>query len=149
MIYLDTSVALAQLLAEDRTPPASLWREPLVSSRLLEYELWTRVHARGLGRSHGEDVRQLLGRIALLELTTPVLARALEPFPAPVRPLDALHLASVDFLRQQGQNVRLATYDARMIEVARRRCVRRSSCSWDAHSDPSTAVTHEGASAPR
>src|SRR5437667_4092603 len=26
----------------------------------------------------------------------------------------------VDFLRQQGQNVRLATYDARMIEVARR-----------------------------
>jgi len=120
VIYLDTSVALAQLLAEDRTPPASLWREPLVSSRLLEYELWTRVHARGLGRSHGEDVRQLLGRIALLELTTPVLARALEPFPAPVRTLDALHLASVDFLRQQGQNVRLATYDARMIEMARR-----------------------------
>ena len=72
MIYLDTSVALAQLLAEDRTPPASLWREPLVSSRLLEYELWTRVHARGLGRSHGEDVRQLLGRIALPRLTTEV-----------------------------------------------------------------------------
>jgi predicted nucleic acid-binding protein len=120
MIYLDTSVALAQLLAEDRTPPASLWTEQLVSSRLLEYELWTRVHARGLGRSHGEDVRQLLGRIALLELAAPVLARALEPFPAPVRTLDALHLASADFLRQQGQDVRVATYDERMMEAARR-----------------------------
>jgi len=120
VIYLDTSVALAQLLAEDRTPPDALWAEPLVSSRLLEYELWTRVHARGLGRSHGDDVRNLLGRIALLELTAPVLARALEPFPVPVRTLDALHLASADFLRQQGQNVRLATYDARMLAVAGR-----------------------------
>ena len=114
------SVALAQLLAEGRTPPAALWAEPLVSSRLLQYELWTRVHARGLGRSHGEDVRQLLGRIALLELTPPVLARALEPFPLPVRTLDALHLASAEFLRQQGQDVRLVTYDERMVEVARR-----------------------------
>jgi len=120
VIYLDTSVALAQLLAEDPTPPAGLWAEPLVSSRLLQYELWTRVHARGLGRSHGEDVRQLLGRIALLELIPPVLARALEPFPLPVRTLDALHLASAEFLRQQGQDVRLVTYDERMVEVARR-----------------------------
>ena len=120
MIYLDTSVALAQLLAEDRTPPAALWTESLVSSRLLQSELWTRIHARGLGRSHGEDVRQLLGRIALLELTSPVLARAPEPFPVPVRTLDALHLASTDFLRHQGQDVRLATYDARMIEMAQR-----------------------------
>ncbi len=120
MIYLDTSVALAQLLAEDRAPPATLWAESLVSSRLIEYELWTRIHARGLGGSHGEDVRQLLGRVAFLELTAPVLTRCLEPFPLPVRTLDALHLASVEFLRQQGQDVRLATYDARMEAVAER-----------------------------
>ena len=68
MIYLDTSVALAQLLAEDRYPPASLWGEPLVSSRLLEYEVWTWIHAQGLDRSHGEGVRLLLGRLAFLEL---------------------------------------------------------------------------------
>ena len=119
MIYLDTSVALAQLLAEDRAPPATLWAESLVSSRLIEYELWTRIHARGLGDSHGEDVRQLLGRIAFLELTAPVLTRCLEPFPVPVRTLDTLHLASVEFLRRQGQDVRLATYDARMEAVAK------------------------------
>jgi predicted nucleic acid-binding protein len=120
MIYLDTSVVLAQLLAEDHAPPDALWLEPLVSSRLLQYELWNRIHARGLAVSHGDDVRQLLDRIALLELTSPVLARALEPFPGPLRTLDALHLASADFLRRQGQDVVLATYDARMREVAQR-----------------------------
>jgi hypothetical protein len=45
VIYLDTSVALAQLLAEDRLPPERLWQETLVSSRLLEYEIWNRIHA--------------------------------------------------------------------------------------------------------
>ena len=38
MIYLDTSVALAHLLAKDRAPPDALWQEPLIASRLLEYE---------------------------------------------------------------------------------------------------------------
>lgn len=120
MIYLDTSVALAQLLAEDRLPPPTLWSETLVSSRLIEYETWTRLHARGLGKSHGEIARELLQRIAMLELVHPVIARALEPFPHPVRTLHALHLASLDFLRLQGQDVRLASYDTRMISAARR-----------------------------
>jgi hypothetical protein len=61
----------------------------------------------------------LLGRIALVELSPPVLARALEPFPRPVRTLDALHLASMDFVRTQGQSITLASYDARLITVAR------------------------------
>lgn len=120
MIYLDTSVALAHLLAEDRSPPASLWRETLVSSRLLEYELWVRVHARGLTRSHSEAARGLLDRIAFLELAPPVLARVLEPFPIPVRTLDAIHLASAEFLRAQGQRPSLASYDDRVLEAARR-----------------------------
>lgn len=118
MIYLDTSVVLAHLLAEDRSPPQSLWREALVASRLLEYEVWNRVHARRLGRSHGDDVRSLIGRVALIELTPPVLVRALEPFPVPVRTLDALHLASLDFLRNRGQEVELASYDERLLAAA-------------------------------
>lgn len=119
MIYLDTSVALAHLLAEDRRPPPALWREPLIASRLLAYELWTRVHGRHLGQSHGDDLRALIARVALLELAPPVLARALEPFPVPVRTLDALHLASVEFLRGEGQRVELASYDERMLAAAR------------------------------
>ena len=119
MIYLDTSVALAHLLAEDRSPPERLWRESLIASRLLEYEVWNRIHAHGLGHSHGDLVRALVGRVALVELTPPVLARALEPFPRPVRTLDALHLASIEFLRAQGQLVQLASYDDRQIAAAR------------------------------
>ena len=120
MIYLDTSVALAQLLAEDRAPAAEMWREPLISSRLLEYEIWTRIHASKRAQSHGELARQLIGRVALIELAPAVLERALEPFPLPLRTLDALHLASVEFLRSRGQAVRLATYDQRLARVARR-----------------------------
>jgi hypothetical protein len=106
-------------LAEDRAPPASIWDEPLVSSRLLEYEVWTRIHARKLARTHADPARALLGRVALLELAPLVLARALDPFPSPVRTLDALHLASFDFLRSRGQPVRLASYDDRMLAAAR------------------------------
>ena len=119
MIYLDRSVAHAQLLAEDRHPPDTLWEQSLVSSRLLEYEAWNRIHARGLTRSHSEPLRLLLGRIAFLELARPVLERAIEPFPRPVRTLDALHLASLDFLRAQGQAVAFASYDERMLAAAR------------------------------
>lgn len=114
MIYVDTSVVLAQLLAEDRRPPVSLWTSSLVTSRVTEYETWVRLNGRGLASSHGEAARELLARLALIELAPPVLARALEPFPAPVRTLDALHLASIAFLRERRLSVRLATYDARM-----------------------------------
>jgi predicted nucleic acid-binding protein len=119
MIYLDTSVALAHLLGETTVPPAALWDEPLVSSRLLEYELWTRVHGKGLSASHADEVRQLLGTVALLEMSSLVLARALEPFPVPVRTLDALHLASMEYLRTRGEKPRLATYDERLLRAAR------------------------------
>ncbi len=118
MIYLDTSVALAHLLAEDRFPPDHLWDESLISSRLLEYEIWTRIHARELARSHGDHVRALVARVALIELAPPVLVRALEPFPTPVRTLDALHLASIEFLRAHAQSVTLATYDDRLTRAA-------------------------------
>ena len=120
MIYLDTSVALAHLLAEDQTPPSSLWDETLVSSRLIEYEMWNRLHARGLAKSHGEHARELLHRVALLELAPTVLARALDAFPVAVRTLDALHLASLEFLRAQRQEIQLATYDSRQAAAARR-----------------------------
>jgi len=118
LIYLDTSVALAHLLAEDRRPPETVWQEELVASRLLEYELWTRIHARQLERSHGDVARLLFARLAWIELHPDVLGRATRPFPGPVRTLDALHLASLSFLRERGRDVSLATYDERMAETA-------------------------------
>ena len=103
MIYLDTSVLLAWLLAEDRRPDDTLWTQTLVASRLLEHEVWTRLHARNLSDSLGESARNLLGRVAFVELAPRVLGRALEGFPLPVRALDALHLASFSFLLESRQ----------------------------------------------
>jgi uncharacterized protein len=118
--YLDSSVAIAHLLSESRRPPAALWDRDLISSRLLQYEIWTRINGRGLAASHSEPVRSLLAAVSMVELADPVLARALEPFPLPVRTLDALHLATIDFLRGQGREVELASYDERMVAAARR-----------------------------
>src|SRR5580692_11130248 len=111
MIYLDSSVALAYLLAEDRFPSDELWDEQLVSSRLLECEVWNRINAHRLQNSHGEAVRNLIGRVAMIEMVGPVLARALQPFPIAVRTLDAIHLAALEFIRAQKQSVQLASYD--------------------------------------
>jgi predicted nucleic acid-binding protein len=118
LIYLDTSVALAHLLKEERCPPASLWDEQLISSRLLEYEIWVRIHACGLAESHSNVVKELLKRVALIEMIPSVLARALDPFPRPVRSLDALHLASAEFVRLQGEDVAIASYDDRLVTTA-------------------------------
>jgi len=109
LIYLDTSVALAHLLAEDRRPPGRLWGEELIASRLLEYELWNRLHARDLARSHGDAARLMLARVAWVELRRGVLERAVA-----VRTLDALHLATITFLREHGVEPVLATYDQRL-----------------------------------
>ncbi len=119
MIYLDTSVVLARLFAEGRSPPDAFWSQAFVASRLLEYEVFNRVHARSAGASHGTDARHFVDRVSLLELSAQVLARALQPFPLPVRTLDALHLATMDFLRGQGQTLELATYDQRLATAAK------------------------------
>lgn len=118
MIYLDTSVALSALLSESRRPAPEFWDAKLVSSRLLVYELWTRIHARGLTKRLVEPVRKLTDRLTLLELSDEVLARALEPFPVPLRALDAMHLASMEYLRGFGVPVTLASYDLRLVAAA-------------------------------
>lgn len=118
MIYLDTSVALAHLLSEDRHPPREIWQEAVLSSRLLEYKLWNRIHARGLSESHAVPSRALLDRVYWLALTPAILARALESFPVAVRTLDALHLGSLEYVRRWGFEVQLATYDERMRAAA-------------------------------
>jgi predicted nucleic acid-binding protein len=118
--YVDSSVALAYLLAEPRAPSVAFWDSELVSSRLLEYEVWNRLQARQVRERRRSEARALLAGIELLELSGSVLARALEPWPTPIRTLDALHLATADYLRRQpGQQIELASYDNRLLAAAR------------------------------
>ena len=109
---------MARLFAEGRFPPDAFWSKELISSRLLEFEVFNRVHARGAGLTHAADASRLIGRISLLEMSPRVLGRALLPFSSPVRTLDALHLATMDFLRAEGQTLELATYDKRLAAAA-------------------------------
>jgi predicted nucleic acid-binding protein len=118
VIYIDTSVALAALFVEERAPPQRLWSQLLISSRLFEYEIMNRVNARKLGAQHIDAARKLIDCVDLLELQPNILIRALQPFPQPVRTLDALHLASMEFLRAQKQSLELATYDQRLADAA-------------------------------
>lgn len=54
-----------------------------------------------------------------MEVAPPVLERALEPFPAPVRTLDAIHLGTLAFICAQGVDLTLASYDERLVGAAR------------------------------
>jgi len=119
MIYVDSSVVLADVLTEDRRPPANFWeRDDLVSSRLCEYEAWVRLHAYGCAATHGPALANVLAHLDLLSLDEATCARCRAPFPVPVRTLDALHLAAAEFLRSRGFVPEVATYDARMRDAA-------------------------------
>ena len=119
MIYLDSSVVLARLLTEPRNTPDAMWNDTLVSSRLLEYEVWNRINARRLARALGQTVQTLIDHIELVELTPTVLARSIDPFPIPVRTLDAMHLATIDHIRSETDTIKLASFDKRMLACAR------------------------------
>lgn len=119
ILYVDTSVVLAALLAEDRRPAPDFWQTRLISSRLLEFETWTRLDAERAPEDVVEAARLLVGCTDLVEMTPMILTRALEPFPVRVRTLDALHLATAAYLSTQGMRFRLATYDVRLSEAAR------------------------------
>ena len=118
MIYVDTSVALAWILVEDHRPPASFWTESVVSSRLLQYELICRLHAFGMTSPREEQAKEIISVLSFVELSVPVLERAMKPFPMRVRTLDALHLATLGFLQEHAADVSLASYDRRMVSAA-------------------------------
>ncbi|MCY3857567.1 MAG: PIN domain-containing protein [Gammaproteobacteria bacterium] len=120
MIYVDTSVALALLLAESRRPSDNLWHESLVSSRLLTYELWTRLHVYDIQEVHRDTARLLIGRVSLIEMTPAALDWIVDSIPIDVnlRTLDAIHIATCVYLRNAGQEISLASYDLRMSAAA-------------------------------
>ena len=118
MIYLDSSVVLARIFTELRRPEPRFWDQLIVSSALLSYEVWNRVNARALPSSLRDETSLVLSGVMLIDLKAEALARALRPFPLSVRTLDALHLATMEFLRQEGRHVELASYDLRLLAAA-------------------------------
>jgi len=64
------------------------------------------------------EAEHLIDSLTLIELSPTVLKRALEPWPMPIRTLDALHLATALYLTEQNTKLTLATYDHRMAGAA-------------------------------
>ena len=81
-------------------------------------EVWNRINAHQLQNSHGDAVRNLIGRIAIIEMIGPVRTRALQPFPVPVR-MRMLFTSRPSSLSAQKQSVKLASYDERLLAAAR------------------------------
>ena len=116
--YVDSSVLLAHLLTEDRRPPPEFWDRELTTSRLTGYEVYSRLHRQQSSELYVTRATELIGLPLTLDLSPEVLGRAEHPFPIPLRTLDALHLASADWLRSQGFPVQIATYDQRLAAAA-------------------------------
>ena len=119
MIYLDTSVVLAELLNEDRHPPASFWSAAKTSSWILEYEIIVRLNGLGLPAASIKGASDFLKSVKLIDLDGSALSRALQPFPVPLRTLDAIHLSTALFLQGRGIKLQLATYDKRLARAAK------------------------------
>jgi hypothetical protein len=98
VIYVDTSVVLAQLLAENRRPPASLWESALSSGRApchqpagsqeetYQEETWVRTpDALHLASARFLQERRLEARLATYDAQMAAAAQALaiplEPLP--------------------------------------------------------------------
>ena len=82
MIYLDSPVALAYLLAEDRYPSNALWESLSFQAGYSNAKCGIRINARRLQAAPSETRSRSIA--------------------IPVRTLDAIHLAAIEFIRAQG-----------------------------------------------
>ncbi len=89
-----------------------------MSSALLEYEIFVRLNARSASPKELSIANALLKDVELVPLDAPALIRAVQPFPVPLRTLDAIHLSTVLFLLGRGLRLQLATYDKRLARAA-------------------------------
>jgi len=118
LIYLDSSVVLSRVFTEANSPSDAFWLQRFTSSRLLEYEVMNRVNQRADLLRRAYSARVLIDNVELIDLSTAALARALTPYPVGVKTLDGLHLATMHYLRANGQSFRLASYDKRLVAAA-------------------------------
>lgn len=126
MRYFDSSVPIDHFL--DRPAPGWDVHEGFCFSTLLGLETrraFRRLHGEGIVTDRG--LTDLFARIADFERTAvrfpiagSILARAAGPFPAPLKSLDAIHLATAMLLRESRYpDLVFATHDRRLGMAAR------------------------------
>jgi predicted nucleic acid-binding protein len=126
--YLDTSALLRLVLREEGALEKLRSCEALISSELLAVESLRTIDRLRLQGALSIDeaastratVTDWLEAVDLVLLQRPILARASDPFPAPLGTLDALHLATILVWRERMQQALvLATHDTSLALAAR------------------------------
>ena len=122
--YLDSSLVLRHIILGDDTIAAAFKCQRVISSELLEIEC-----KRVLLRYRIEDALDDEGLVAamrrleavldgldLLELSSGIKKRAMEPFPTTIKTLDALHLATALKMAEHldGEELTVYSYDKGM-----------------------------------
>ena len=125
--YIDSSVLLRFVLDQPQ-PLADILRfDGRVTSLVAEVECLRAVEsARSRGQLDGEEaadrrriVHAQLRRMRRLPVSLPVIRRAGEAYPLPVRSLDAIHLASALMVRdREAPDLVFATHDRQLGRVA-------------------------------
>jgi predicted nucleic acid-binding protein len=126
--YLDSSVLLRLLLKEPNALRELDELERGVTSALTQVEILRTLdrlqHRRQLSDRGLAAMRQrahaVMEAVDVIELSPPVLRRAGDPFPTPVRTLDAIHVASALVFRDFGgaASLAFATHDTEQAECA-------------------------------
>lgn len=119
MIYVDSSVAVAAVLSEGRRPSDAFWTQRIVASRLTDLEMRVRA-ARGPSPAGLESALDWVSsHIDFVEISRASVELLYRQPPRGLRALDAIHLATMDHLNQGVVRVSLASYDRRMVQLAR------------------------------
>jgi hypothetical protein len=116
-VYLDSSALVKLVVAEPESEALRRFlrsRRVRVSSSLAKVEV--RRALRFQGKPAEDRVKQILARVRLLTIDTPLLDAAAELDPCVLRSLDAIHLASAIALGEDLDCV--VTYDRRMRDAA-------------------------------
>ena len=121
LVYLDSS-ALVKLVVTEPESMALIerleeWPER-VSSALALTELPRALERVGVGAAAHRRAREVLGRIALIDVDRRILATAATLEPPALRTLDAIHLATALTVREDLEIV--VTYDRRLRAAAER-----------------------------
>ncbi len=121
VVYLDSSALVKLVVAEpESTALMDRLREwpGRMSSALALAEVPRALRRAGFGAAVHRRAREVLGRIALVDVDRRVLAAAAALEPSPLRTLDAIHLATALTVREELAAV--VTYDRRLRAAAER-----------------------------
>jgi len=127
-VYVDSSVILRIIFGEsDRL---ARWDdiEESVASVLLHVECYRSIDRARVARAadsqniltYRNATSSILERITLVDVTSAVIARAVQPLPFVIRTLDAIHLATaLQWREQNDRDIAFATHDRSLGEAAR------------------------------